>query len=106
MCLSAACSSTTTPICPTLLPACSDRQQGELLSGVRQVLGRSRFRFQPPWARIITGTDEGVFGWIALNYLSGAQQHACGGMAWHGMAAWGPHTIRFSTPIALNASRS
>ena len=36
------------------------------------MLGRSRFRFQPPWARIISGADEGVFGWIALNYLSGA----------------------------------
>ena len=71
---------------PSSLPPCSNRQQGELLSGVRQVLGRSRFRFQPPWARIITGTDEGVFGWIALNYLSGAQ---CCGMGWDGMAASG-----------------
>lgn len=33
---------------------------------------RRRRRFQPEWARIITGEDEGVFGWVALNYLVGA----------------------------------
>ena len=31
-----------------------------------------RRRFQDPWARIISGEDEGVYGWIALNYLAGA----------------------------------
>ena len=27
-------------------------------------------RFQDGWARVISGADEGVFGWIALNYLA------------------------------------
>lgn len=28
-------------------------------------------RFQSRWARIISGADEGVYGWIALNYATG-----------------------------------
>lgn len=28
-------------------------------------LGR---RFRPEWARVVSGEDEGVYGWIALNY--------------------------------------
>lgn len=50
---------------------CSEGQQGVLLAGVRGVLQRSAFRFLPAWARIISGTDEGVYGWVALNYLEG-----------------------------------
>lgn len=30
-----------------------------------------RHRFQPEWARVVSGVDEGVFGWIALNYATG-----------------------------------
>ncbi|KAL4451373.1 hypothetical protein ABPG77_009445 [Micractinium sp. CCAP 211/92] len=54
----------------------SQEQQGQLLAGVRRVLGSSAFRFSPPWARIISGADEGVYGWIALNYLEGRLQAA------------------------------
>lgn len=28
-------------------------------------------RFRPGWARIISGEQEGIYGWIALNYLTG-----------------------------------
>lgn len=28
-------------------------------------------RFQPGWAKVVTGADEGVYGWIALNYATG-----------------------------------
>ncbi|EFN50868.1 hypothetical protein CHLNCDRAFT_141807 [Chlorella variabilis] len=49
----------------------SAAQQEGLLEGVRDVLQHSVFRFSPPWARIISGVDEGVYGWVALNYMEG-----------------------------------
>ncbi|GIL43178.1 hypothetical protein Vafri_991 [Volvox africanus] len=42
-----------------------------LMERTRDVLRSSGFRFEPDWARIISGTDEGVYGWIAINYLRG-----------------------------------
>ena len=55
-------------------PRRSEAQQAALLGGCRGVLGRASFRFEPPWVRIISGADEGVYGWIALNYLEGARR--------------------------------
>ncbi|PRW21038.1 putative apyrase 7 [Chlorella sorokiniana] len=52
----------------------SEEQQARLLDGCRAVLGASFFRFDPSWVRIISGTDEGVYGWIALNYLADTLQ--------------------------------
>ncbi|GAB4819746.1 hypothetical protein N2152v2_006792 [Parachlorella kessleri] len=49
-----------------------DAQQDVLMNGVRGVLQRSSFRFEESWARIISGEDEGIYGWIALNYLAGS----------------------------------
>ncbi|PNH09507.1 Ectonucleoside triphosphate diphosphohydrolase 7 [Tetrabaena socialis] len=46
-------------------------QQRLLMANTREVLRTSGFRFEPGWARIISGTDEGVYGWIAINYLRG-----------------------------------
>jgi GDA1/CD39 (nucleoside phosphatase) family len=34
-------------------------------------LDRPCSRFEPDWARVVSGVDEGVFGWIALNYATG-----------------------------------
>ena len=28
-------------------------------------------RFEPSWAKVISGIEEGLYGWIALNYLTG-----------------------------------
>jgi len=66
---------------------CSQEQQEQLLNEARAVLGRSAFRFRPPWARIISGADEGVYGWIALNYLEGKPLGAGAG-EWAGRPAW------------------
>lgn len=37
----------------------------------QQILSLSPFLFEPEWARVISGQDEAVYGWIALNYLTG-----------------------------------
>jgi len=35
----------------------------------RSVLSTSGFRFDPAWARVIRGVDEGMYGWAALNAM-------------------------------------
>ena len=47
----------------------------EILDVVRAVLSKSVFNFENHWARIIPGRDEGMYGWIAANYLSGTLNH-------------------------------
>jgi len=42
------------------------------LQSVRETLAASPFLFRPEWAYILSGSDEGVFGWVAVNYLLGA----------------------------------
>ena len=34
-------------------------------------------RFEPAYANIISGEDEGMFGWIAVNYLKGKRCASC-----------------------------
>ncbi|KAK3252171.1 hypothetical protein CYMTET_38520 [Cymbomonas tetramitiformis] len=51
-------------------------QRGMLFGAVRATLGNSGFKFRPEWARVISGKDEGVYGWIALNYATGALDNA------------------------------
>jgi len=46
-------------------------RQAALLGHVRAALRASSFAFEDGWARVISGADEGAFGWIALNYLAG-----------------------------------
>ncbi|KAL0038169.1 hypothetical protein WJX79_005885 [Trebouxia sp. C0005] len=45
--------------------------QSILLSNIQNALQGSPFRFEPSWAKVISGIEEGVYGWIALNYLTG-----------------------------------
>ena len=49
----------------------SERSAAILLS-VRVFLldkTKSPFLFRPSWAKVITGNEEGAFGWVAVNYL-------------------------------------
>ncbi|KAH7423816.1 hypothetical protein KP509_12G075400 [Ceratopteris richardii] len=45
--------------------------QESILESCRAKLRTSEFKFLDEWASIITGTDEGVFAWIAANYALG-----------------------------------
>jgi len=47
-----------------------DASQRIMLS-VRTALRSSGFKFKDNWAKIITGVDEGCFGWVTVNYLLG-----------------------------------
>jgi len=39
-----------------------------------QVLAKSGFRFKKRWAGLLPGSSEGIYGFVAANYLSGALQ--------------------------------
>lgn len=46
--------------------------QTRILEETRDIFLKSPFRFlRPSWARIISGVDEGVYGWMTANYLLG-----------------------------------
>ena len=47
----------------------SDREK--VLTESRRILSRSGFRFEAPWAKILDGSDEGIFAWVALNAAAG-----------------------------------
>lgn len=40
------------------------------MASVRNYLSTTPFKFQDKWARVISGEEEGVFGWITVNYLA------------------------------------
>ena len=42
-----------------------------ILSEVRAYLSTTGFMFQDSWARVISGEEEGVYGWITVNYVNG-----------------------------------
>lgn len=48
-----------------------EERQNAILSAVQTTLKQSQFRFDNPkqWARVISGDDEGVYGWVTANYL-------------------------------------
>lgn len=45
-----------------------------ILQQCRAQLLSSTFMFQPDWASIISGTSEGLYGWVAANYAAGSLQ--------------------------------
>jgi hypothetical protein len=46
-------------------------ERSALLAEVQRLLRRSGFRFEPAWARVLSGPEEAVYGWVALNYDAG-----------------------------------
>ena len=42
-----------------------------IMSSVRATLAASGFLFEPLNARVISGEEEGVFGWLGINFLMG-----------------------------------
>ncbi|XP_043706061.1 probable apyrase 6 isoform X2 [Telopea speciosissima] len=46
--------------------------QERILESCRSVLSSSGFKFQNDWASVITGSDEGIYAWIAANYALGS----------------------------------
>ncbi|KAH7683985.1 Apyrase protein [Dioscorea alata] len=45
--------------------------QERILDACRKVLKFSGFRFQDDWASVISGSDEGIYAWVAANYALG-----------------------------------
>ncbi|KAL9178782.1 hypothetical protein ACHAXT_003913 [Thalassiosira profunda] len=41
----------------------------EIMARVRALLNESGFQFRDEWARILTGDEESVYGWLVANYL-------------------------------------
>ncbi|GFR41027.1 hypothetical protein Agub_g1459, partial [Astrephomene gubernaculifera] len=56
----------------------SEQQQVDILAACRELLAASRLCFKPEWATVIGGEMEGLYGWAAVNYITGALQEAAG----------------------------
>ncbi len=52
----------------------SDPARASLMAAARAELSASGFRFEPGWARTVSGSEEGMYGWVAMNYVLGALQ--------------------------------
>lgn len=46
-------------------------QRQLIIDNARALLSQSGFKFDPSHIRVISGEEEGVFGWITANYLTG-----------------------------------
>jgi len=50
----------------------------KLLNDINQVLESSPFSFRPEYVKVIDGADEGVYGWVGLNYIEGRLKASLG----------------------------
>ncbi|KAL5722802.1 apyrase [Ranunculus cassubicifolius] len=48
-----------------------DGVREKILESCRKVLRESGFKFRDDWVSVITGSDEGIFAWVAANYALG-----------------------------------
>ncbi|KAK4481598.1 hypothetical protein RD792_012500 [Penstemon davidsonii] len=46
--------------------------QERILNACRRTLGDSGFRFHDDWAKVISGSDEGLYAWVVANYALGS----------------------------------
>lgn len=52
--------------------------QSSIMTEVRGILRQSPFLFRDAWASIISGEEEGVYGWISTNYQLGLLSNTTG----------------------------
>ncbi|XP_020586663.1 probable apyrase 6 isoform X2 [Phalaenopsis equestris] len=78
-----------------------DGVRESILNSCRMVLTSSGFQFRDDWSSVISGSDEGVFAWVAANYalgmLGGDSQKTTGIIELGGASA----QITFATSEAL-----
>jgi apyrase len=49
----------------------SEEEQNKKLDAVRKAIRKSEFKFlEDDWAKVINGSEEGLFGWMTSNYLN------------------------------------
>lgn len=51
-----------------------EQKKDEILQSVCKTLEASPFTFKCPWATLLSGFDEGLYGWVTVNYLMDALQ--------------------------------
>ena len=49
-----------------------EKVKDEILDSVRATLARSGFRFRDEWVGVLDGKEEGIYGWMTVNYLLNA----------------------------------